>query len=378
MQSRIRIGMIGSGKISESHRVAMRLDDRYELVAGVFSRDQEKSKSIASGLRIHPDRVYADSHSMAAAEAALDKGIEAVSIVTPHDSHHEIATAFLDRGIHVICDKPLTITIEDALDLHGRVAKSGLVFGLTHNYSAYPMIRHARKLIRDGAIGEVRLVIVQHAQGRHAQMPQAGQSMPWRLDPGTATAESVVYDLGTHAHHLLRFVTGLEVEQVSAELTTHVPGHRVFDNLFATLRLSGGASGTLWASIIAAGNEHGLAIRVIGERGCLEWQHEDATHLVCRAIDGTATTVSAAQPGISQEALAVSRLPWGHPEGFFECFANLYREVADAIELHRGGKQPAAVDFPTTRDGVMGVRFVDAVRDSSRQEGAWTGISNEI
>jgi predicted dehydrogenase len=239
------------------------------------------------------------------------------------------------------------------------------------------MIRQAQKMVRDGTVGTVRLVQVQHAQGRHTHQPKPGQPNPWRLDPAVSTEASVIYDLGTHAHHLLRFVTGLEVEQVSAEMTTHVPERKIFDNAFATLRLSNGARGTLWASMIAAGNEHGLAIRLYGEEGSLEWRHEDAAHLVWQTLDGTERILSAAQPGISDEAAAASRLFWGHPEGFFECFANLYREIADAIEAHREGRQIANHTFPSVWDGVLGVRFVDAVLESNRNDGAWIDATVE-
>ena len=385
MKQRIRIGMVGGGPgawVGRPHRVAMRIDDRYDLVAGAFSRDFEKSKSMGEELGIDPDRVYPSYKEMAAAEAERGDGIEAVSVVTLHNTHHEIAAAFLDIGVHVVCEKPVTITLSDALDLQRRAQQGGLVFGVTHNYSGYPMVRQAARMVRDGVIGEVRVAHAEHAQGSGstARENEGNAHMGWHTDPDIVTTASVVYNLGTHAHHLLRFVSGLEVNEVSAEMMTHVPGRRVYDDAFANLRLSNGARGTVWASMVAAGNEHGLRIRVFGEKGSLEWRHEDSQHLVLRPADGPEQLFSPGRAGLSEDAHRSARLGRGHSEGFFEAFANLYREIADAIDARRSGlpAQPSELGFPTIRDGVLGVRFVEAVAESHGKGGAWVDAKVDI
>ena len=358
----IRVGMVGGGpggRIAPAHRAAMRIDGRYRLVAGAFSRDFEKSQQMASELGV--ERVYRDFNEMARAEAeranGIDgDGIEAVSIVTPHDSHHPISCAFLGKGIHVVCDKPLTVDLDQALDLERRVAASGLVFGLTHNYSGYPMVRRAAEMVRGGEIGEVRILQGEFALGRGA-IP-LGEEW-WRGDPDIATEASVVYDLGTHTHHLLRFVTGLEVAELSAEMTTHVPERRISDNSFATVRWSNGATGTIWSSVVAAGNEHGLSFRIYGEKGSVEWRHEDPNHLIHRTFAEPSKTL---YPGLYGE----------YPRGFSGAFAAVYGHVADAIEAHRaGGGWGPRLRFPGVSDGVAGVKFVDAAMRSYRNNGAW-------
>ena len=357
----------------------MRIDDRYELTAGVFSRDPEKSRAMGRELRVDPDRVYPGYQEMAQAEADRPDGIAAVSVLTQHDTHHAVAAAFLDCGVHVVCEKPLTIDLADALDLERRVAESDLVFALTHNYSGYPMVRQAARMVRDGDLGKIRLVQVEHAQGGGARAweREGNAHLAWHTDPAITTEASVVYNLGTHAHHLLRFVSGLEVDSVAAEMTTHIPGRRVFDNAFANLRLSNGASGTLWASMVAAGAEHGLRIRAFGEEGSVEWRHEDPHHLIVRPLEGSEQLLSPGRAGLSKDAQLASRLGRGHSEGFFESFANLYREIADAIEAHPTGAvfERRPLSFPTVRDGVIGVRFVEAVAESQRRDGAWVGLS---
>ena len=384
MKQRIRTGLIGGGpgsRIGSAHRIGMRIDDRYEIVAGVFSRDPEKSRAMGRELGVDPVRVYSGYQEMAESETGRPDGVEAVSVLTQHDTHHRVACAFLDRGVHVACEKPLTIDLDDALDLERRVAESGLIFALTHNYSGYPMVRQAASMVRDGELGEIRVVQVEHAQGGGARAweHEGNAHLAWHTDPAITTEASVVYNLGTHAHHLLRFVSGLEVAAVAAEMTTHIPGRRVFDNAFANLRLSNGAAGTLWASMVAAGAEHGLRIRAFGENGSLEWRHEDPHHLIVRPLDGGERLLSPGRAGLSEDAQNASRLGRGHPEGFFESFANLYREIADAIEAHRTGKffERRPLSFPTVHDGVIGVRFVEAVAESQRRDGAWINTTQD-
>ena len=355
----------------------MRIDDRYQLVTGCFSRDAEKSRAMGEELGLDPARVHDDYERMIAAEAGRDDGAEVVSILTRHNTHYPIAVACLEAGMHVICEKPLTISLRDALDLQRRAEQRGAVFAVTHNYSGYPMVRQAASMVREGALGEVRVVQARHAQGSGARPTEreGNAHMAWHTDPSVSTPSSVMYNLGTHAHHLLRFVTGLEVAEVAAEMKTHVPGRRVHDDAHILLRLSNGGRGSLWASSVAAGAEHGLEIQVFGERGSLLWRHEEAHRLWLRPVDGPEEMFSPGRAGLSERARKASRMGRGHAEGFFEAFANLYSGIADAIEARREGRDPQAdsLAFPTVHDGVMGVRFVEATAKSHAADGAWTG-----
>lgn len=380
--SRIRIGMVGGGpgaNIGASHRIAMRLDDRYTLLAGVFSRDAEQSRAFGHTLGLASDRLYPDYLSMAVAEAQRPDGIEVVCIATTNETHYPIAAAFLRQGIAIICDKPLTVRLDEALDLHRLVQDTGAIFALTHTYAAYAMVRQAARLVRDNALGAVRLVQVEHASGWAAQpLERRGHKQAlWRTDPAIAGEASVVYDLGTHAHHLLRYITGLEVAELSAELSTLVPERRVYDNAHVALRLSNGARGTLWASMAATGQEHGLRIRVFGETASLEWRHEDPCHLAVRYLDGSTRILAQGGAGLAEEAQRVTRLGLGHPEGYLEAMANLYADVATALLRRRAGEPGERDDpgFPTVRDGVMGIRFVEAVVASHTADGRWTGAT---
>ena len=370
--------MVGGGPgagIGETHRIAMRLDDRFELVAGVLSRDAGKSLQAGRRLGISQERIYRSFRAMADAEAARSDGVECVTIATPHDSHFEIAKSFIKRGIHVVCDKPLALSLNHALELHRLVEATGIVFALTHNYSGYPMVRHAARMVRDGRIGRVRIVQVEHAHGK----PIAPARL-WRTNPEIADEASVMFDLGTHAHHLARFVTGLEVDMVSAHMAKSVPGRAIYDNAHANLRFNNGAVGSLWASMVAVGQEHGLRLRVFGETGNLHWRHEDPEHLVIRDADLTATVLVAGQPGLAEEAARHNRVSAGHAEGFFAAFANLYTEVANAIRARTAGEphRPPDLGFPTVRDGVIGVRFVEAVKKSHAADGSWTDAAIEL
>jgi predicted dehydrogenase len=381
----IRIGMVGGGpgaNIGESHRMGMRLDNRYTLLAGVFSRDAERSRAFGRALGIAPDRLYADYRTMAEEEARRPDGIEVVCIVTTNETHHPIARAFLEQGMAIICDKPLTVRLDEALDLHRLAQERRAIFALTHNYSAYAMVRQAARMVRAGDLGAVRIVQVEHASGWAAEpLEQQGHKQAlWRTDPTIAGEASVVYDLGTHAHQLLRYVTGLEVAQVSAELCTVVAGRRVYDDAHVALRLSNGARGALWASMAATGQEHGLRIRVFGERASLEWRHEDPQHLCVRYPDGSTRTLAQGGAGLTPDAQRVTRVGLGHPEGFIESMANLYGDVADALLLRRAGEpvEQGDVGYPTVRDGVIGIRFVEAVAASHAADGHWTDATIEI
>jgi predicted dehydrogenase len=373
--------MVGGGPgagIAETHRTAMRLDDRYALVAGAFSRDRDKSLAAARRLRVPEDRVYPDYSAMAAAEARRKDRIDAVVIVTPTDSHYAIAKTFLQAGIHVICDKPLCLSVAEGKELKALADRGGLIVCLTHNYSGYAMVRHAARLVRDGALGEIRVVQAEHASGWAVKLleKEGHKQAAWRTDPGLLGDASLLYDLGTHAHQLARFITGLEVTEVAAELSQIVQGRAVKDNAELLLRFSNGARGTLWASMAAVGNEHGLRIRVYGDRGSVAWRHEDPHHLRYCPIEGPPQILAQGADGLSAEARRWTRAGLGHPEGFFEAFANLYTEVADALLAKAEGKPYAKAElgFPDATDGVRGVAFVEGAMRSYAAGGAWTAL----
>jgi predicted dehydrogenase len=385
LQRQVRLGMVGGGpgsNIGGTHRSAARLDGRYTLLAGVFASDADRSRDFAATLGIAPDRRYGSWQEMAEREARRDDGVEVVSIVTPNNSHYPIARAFLDQGVDVICDKPLTTDLMHALELLRLSRRNGLVFGVTYNYSGYPMVREARELVRRGELGDIRLVQVEHASGWAATLLEAAghKQALWRTTPEIAGKSSVVGDLGTHAHHLARFVTGLEITEVSAELSSVVPGRQADDNAHIKLRFSNGAKGMLWASMVAAGHLHGLRIRVYGERGSLEWVQEQPEQLMVRMVDGRQQILSRGLEWLSPAARRASRLWPGHPEGFVAAFANLYSDIADAVTARRDGvaADPLAYLFPTVADGALGVKFVEAAVESNQRDGAWVGATLEL
>jgi predicted dehydrogenase len=375
---RLRTGMVGGGlgaDIGRTHRWAMRIDDRYELVAGVFGRDVASSTALAEELRIDPDRTYRDHRAMADAECARADGVDLVVVATPNDSHFEIAADFLRRGVSVVCEKPMTDDAATAAELVRVAAESGALLAVPHCYSAYAMVRHAARLVRDGRLGRVTFVDVEHASGWAATAVESTghKQALWRTDPGVAGLPSVVGDLGTHAYHLLRYVTGLDADQVSGQLHTLVPGRRVFDNATVSLRLGGDVPARLWASMAATGHAHGLRLRVFGERASLEWQHEDPHHLVLRDSDGGTTTLTQGMTTLSEDSARVTRVGLGHPEGFLEAFANFYRDVADELTARRlgAGSTVRELSFPTGEDGLRGVQLVEAVARSADADGAW-------
>jgi predicted dehydrogenase len=375
---RLRLGMVGGGQeafIGAVHRIAARMDDRYELVAGALASDPERAKASAAELRIAPERAYGSFEEMARKEAAREDRIDAVAIVTPNHLHHPIAKAFLEAGIHVICDKPMTTTVEDALDLVQTVRRTGLVFGLTHNYTGFPMVRHARAMVANGELGRVRVVQVEYPQDwLSTRLEETGQKQAaWRTDPARSGAGGCVGDIGTHAFNLAAFVTGLELEQLCADLSTFVEGRRLDDNCQVLLRYAGGARGMLWASQVAPGNNNALRIRVYGERGGLEWCQEAPDELHVSPLGKPPQRIARMGPGAGEAAARVSRIPPGHNEGYLEAFANIYSDVAEVITARLEGREPdpGALDYPTVEDGAQGVKFIDAVVRSSRQGGAW-------
>lgn len=374
----LRLGMVGGGpgsNIGATHRQAARLDRRYELVAGVFASDAERSRAFAATLGIEPARRYATWHEMAAQEAQRQDGIEVVAIMTPNNSHYAIAKAFLEQGVDVICDKPLTNELAQALELQQLAQEKGLVFGVTYNYSGYPMVRQARAMVRSGELGDIWLVQVEHASGWAATLLEATghKQAAWRTTPAIAGQSTVIGDLGTHAHHLARYITGLEVSELSAELSTLVPGRQTDDNGHVKLRFNNSARGMMWVSMVATGHWHGQRIRVYGEKGSLEWVQETPNELLFRPSNGPHQVLARGASYLAPEAQRVSRLWTGHPEGFIDAFANIYIDIAEAILARRDGyaADPLAYTFPTVTDGVLGVKFVEAAVASNRQDGRW-------
>ena len=375
----LRLAVIGGGPgsfIGAMHRTAARLDGRYDLVAGVLSSDPGRSQAAAIGMGLDPTRAYADALAMLDAERARPDGADVVAIMTPNDSHHRYAIAALDRGFDVICDKPMTNTLDEALDIVRKVRVTGLVFCLTHNYTGYPMVRQARALVQDGQLGEIRLVQVEYVQGGKADEsdPDPAGGLPWRYDRVRGGPSLVMGDIGTHAHNLARFVSGLEVAEVAAGIGHVIPQRPVDDYGAAMLRFDNGARGTFWVTQTAAGVENDLRIRVSGTKGSLEWRQEEPTRLSFKPIDGPARVYTPNGPGTLPAARRASRIVAGHPEGFHEGFANLYSDAAEAIAARRAGRtpDPLALTFPNQRDGAIGVRFVAAAVASSDANGAWT------
>jgi predicted dehydrogenase len=379
---RIRLGMVGGGEgafIGAVHRIASRIDDHYTFVAGALSSTADKAKRSGAALGLDPARTYADYETMAREEAKRPDGIEAVSIVTPNHMHAGPALAFLKAGIHVICDKPLTTTFKEAKALQAAAKKSGLIFAVTHNYTGYPMVRQARAMVKAGELGEIRVVQVEYPQDWLAEpLEKTGQKQAdWRTDPKRSGAGGCIGDIGTHAYNLADFITGLSVDELSAELTTFVKGRKLDDNTQILLRYANGARGSLWASQVAIGNENNLRIRVYGTKGGLAWSQENPNYLQVSPIGKPTYTITRSGAGSGPQAGRVSRIPPGHPEGYLEGFANIYTEVAHAIQAARKGKKAdKAVMFPTVDDGVKGLAFIEAAVASSQKNGKWTRLKN--
>jgi predicted dehydrogenase len=379
---RLRLGMVGGGQgslIGPVHRAAARLDGHYELVAGCLASTPERAAASAEELGIAPERSYASFALMAERERGRDDRIDAVAIVTPNHLHFPVARAFLEAGFDVICDKPLASRLEDALALAALVERSGRVFVLTHNYTGYPLVRQARAMVADGALGPIRMIHVEYPQDWLATPleRQGVAQAEWRLDPERAGLGGCTGDIGTHAINLACFVTGLELLQVAADLTTFVPGRRLDDNVNALLRLSGEARGILWASQIAVGNANNLRLRVYGEKGGLAWSQEEPNHLEFAPLGEPPRRIPRAGPYAAAGAVRATRLPDGCPEGFFEAFATIYSDAAELIRARAEGRppDPAARLLPSVHDGVAGMRFIQAAVASSRTGGGWVAVA---
>jgi predicted dehydrogenase len=378
---RLRLAVIGGGPgsfIGAMHRAAARLDDRYEIVAGALSSDPERSATAAAGLGITPDRAYATAESLFAEEHSRQDGADVVAIMTPNDSHHSYAVGALRHGFDVICDKPITNTLADAVDVLATVEDTGLVFCLTHNYTGYPMVRQARAMVADGLLGTLQLVQVEYVQGGKAgeRDPDHEGTLPWRYDPVRGGPSLVLGDIGTHAHNLVRFVTGLEVTEIAAEVGHIVANRLVDDYAGALLRFDNGARGSFWVTQAAAGVENCLRLRVSGTKGTLEWMQEVPTQLAFKPLGAPAEIRTPNGPGSLPLARRASRIVAGHPEGFHEGFANIYSDAAEAIAARRAGvdPDPLALVFPNAVDGVRGVAFVEAAIASATNDGTWTAV----
>src|SRR5262245_28715406 len=371
---RLRLGVVGGGPgsfIGEVHRTAARIDDNFEVVASVLSSDPERSRAAGKAIGMTADRAYGTAAEMFEAEARRADGMEVVAIMTPNDSHYTLCCAAIERGLDIICDKPLTTNLRDALDLVQRVRKSGLVFCHTFNYTAFPMVRQARAMVRDGDIGEIRMVHVEYVQGHNASL-NAGErgeaAVPWRMRPEKTGASLILGDIGSHAHHMACFVSTLQFDRVCADVTAVVPGRNADDYAGVLFRLENGAPGALWVTQAGAGAVHGLHFRVFGATGGLEWIQEEPNQLRHSRLGQTSLVYERHGPGLKPAAMRASRISIGHPEGYQEAFAVLCAEAAEAIVSRRLGEKPdpAALSFATVEDGARTMRFIEATLESSR------------
>jgi predicted dehydrogenase len=384
MTRRIRYAMVGGGRdafIGAVHRNAMALDGQYEFVAGALSGTPERSRASGADLGLADDRNHGSWRELLADERRRPPGdrVDVVAIVTPNHLHHEVAHAFVDAGFHVVCDKPLVHTSAQAVALCELVAARGTLFAVTYNYTGYPMVREARELVRAGAIGAVRKVVVEYHQGWLAGALESSNNKQstWRMDPARGGPAGAMADIGSHAENLISAVTGLEVESLCADLSSFGAGRRLDDDAGLLLRFAGGARGVMSVSQVAAGNENDLRLRVMGERGMLDWRQEEPNVLVHAPVDGPRRTLTRNSPGLSDAARLACRLPPGHPEGFIEAFANLYLGVA--ADLRRRAAQGRAAtreeaDYPRIEDGARGVRFIEKTLASAASDLKWTAL----
>jgi predicted dehydrogenase len=370
--------MVGGGQnafIGAVHRMAANLDGQIELVAGAFSADAGNSKLTGEQLFLKPKRVYASYAEMARGEAALPahERIDFVSIVTPNFLHAPVATTFLKAGFHVVCDKPMTLTVKEAKALRETVRKSGKIFALTHNYTGYPMVKEARELVRRGQLGKILKVVAEYPQGWLLDKIEAdGQKQAaWRADPKKAGASCCVGDIGTHAENLGRYITGLHIDELCAEFTSFIPGRKLEDDANMLIRYHGGAKGVLHCSQISCGEENNLTIRVYGTKGALAWQQEHPNELKFTPKGEAARILRRGNGYVSEAAKKFTRLPFGHPEAFIEAFANIYLEAVAAIRANVAGKR-GTFDFPTVDDGVEGMTFIETAVKSAASNGKWT------
>ena len=378
MDRRMRIGMVGGGKdafIGGVHRIALRLDGNYELVAGSFSSNFDNSKETGKDLGLAEDRIYETYQEMAEKESARSDGIHVVAIVTPNHLHVPIAKIFAEKGIHIICDKPLALSTKEAIELKNIVENNKIIFALTHNYTGYPMVRHARSLIQKNDLGSIRVVQAEYPQDwLTTKAEDSGlKQAEWRTDPKRSGDGGCIGDIGTHAFNLIRFITGLEVDELSADIHTFVKGRLLDDNAQIMLRFKGGAKGAIWSSQVAVGNENNLKIRVFGENGGLEWRQEDPNYLYYTKFGHPTHKITRGSGSASEEANEVTRIPPGHPEGYLEGFANIYSDVYKRLFAQTNNQDYDQSNdcYPTIYDGVEGMRFIETVLESNNNNSKW-------
>lgn len=374
------MGMVGGGRgafIGNVHRMAAAMDGQIDLVGGVFSSDSEKSKASGSDLFLSPDRVYSSFEEMIISEKKLpaDQRMDLVSIVTPNHMHFKPAAMAITNGFHVICDKPLCYNLEEAYELQELVMHSDRIFALTHNYTGYPLVKQAKKMLRDGKLGEIRKVVVEYPQGWLSTLLEASdqKQAAWRTDPSRSGIAGAIGDIGTHAENLAEYITGLKITELCADISTMVDGRKLDDDGNVLLRFENGARGILYASQISAGEENNLRIRVYGEKGGLEWAQMEPNTLIVRWAERPMEILRTGGPGLGPEAAAHTRIPAGHPEGYLEAFANIYRNVAKCIQAKDSGLEvdPLFKDFPDIKDGVRGMEFIYKVIESGKSTQKW-------
>ncbi|MEM9409847.1 MAG: Gfo/Idh/MocA family oxidoreductase [Planctomycetota bacterium] len=383
MNRKLRMGMVGGGRgafIGSVHRMAALMDGKIELVAGAFSSDAEKSRLSGEDLHLDDHRVYSSFTEMAKKESELPESerIDFVSIVTRNDTHFPVAKAFLDAGIHVICEKPLAFTLDEAKELEKVVNASGLIFGLTHNYTGYPMVKEAKAMVADGQLGDLLKVVVEYPQGYAitAMEDEADRAISnWRMDPSVSGASNCIGDIGSHAENLARYITGLKIDELAADLSTFIPGRPLDDDGNMLVRYEGGAKGVLYASQISTGDENNLNIRVYGTKASLEWHQEHPNELIVKFAEQPRQIHRRGNVYNGKQCQKYTRLPFGHPEAFIEAFANVYLGFAEAVTNRIEGKDGCDFDFPTVVDGVEGMAFIDAAVRSSNENAAWTKLN---
>ena len=377
---KIKLGMVGGGEgafIGEVHRIAARMDERFHLCAGALCSDPERSLKSALDLGLPEDRSYSDYKEMAISESQRDDGINFVSIVTPNHLHHPIAKAFLEVGINVICDKPMTMNSEQAQELIDISESSDLIFAVTYNYSGYPLIREAREIIKKGELGSIRIIKVEYIQDWLTEpIENTGQKQAsWRVDPKKSGIGGSIGDIGTHAFHLAHFVTQQLPNKISADLSCFVEGRELDDNAHILMRYESGAKGMIWSSQVAPGNENNLKIQIYGEKGGLIWQQENPNELILNLLNQPSRRLTRGSSFVGNQSARLTRIPAGHPEGYLEGFANIYREVADEFSAKISGK-PISKDilYPTSKEGLYGVSFIEAAIESNSKDSVWTDL----
>ena len=379
MNRRLRMGMVGGGPgafIGGVHRAAARLDGKIDLVCGAFSTKPENNKAMAAELFLPEEKCYNSYKEMFEKESQLPEGerMDFVAVTTPNSTHFPIAMAALEHGFHVVCEKPMTFTLDEAIALRNKVRETGLVFALMHNYSAYPMIRQMKKMIADGKIGTLRKIVATYDLGWLAA-PNAGKQATWRIDPKFSGAAACVGDIGTHAEQLIEFTTGLKITELAADLATFVEGRTLDDDATILLRFNNGAKGVIECSEVACGEENQFKLRVYGSEGSFEWSQQEPENLILRTNDAAMKTLRRGWAELDPSVQAMVRLPAGHPEGFFEAFANIYNEFATAVAAKMDGTEYAGL-FPTEDAGVRGMNFIETVVSSAKQNGAWMALKD--